>query len=36
MTEEKQTLTISAKRKSAIAKATIKSGKGDIWINKIP
>jgi len=34
--EEKQTLTISAKRKRAIAKATIKSGKGNIWINKIP
>jgi len=34
--EEKQNLTISAKRKSAIAKATIKAGKGNIWINKIP
>jgi len=36
MAEEKQNLTISAKRKRAIAKATIKSGKGNIWINKIP
>lgn len=36
MTEEKQNLTISAKRKRAIAKATIRSGKGKIWINKIP
>jgi small subunit ribosomal protein S9 len=34
--EEKQSLTISAKRKRAIAKATIKPGKGKIWINKIP
>jgi small subunit ribosomal protein S9 len=36
MAEEKQTLTVSAKRKRAIAKATIKPGKGNIWINKIP
>lgn len=36
MAEEKQTLTISAKRKRAIAKATIKAGKEGIWINKIP
>ena len=31
-----KTLTISGKRKTAIAKATIKSGEGKIWINKIP
>jgi len=36
MAEEKQNLTISAKRKRAIAKASIKSGKGNIWINNIP
>ena len=37
MTEEKpKTLTISGKRKTAIAKATIKNGEGRIWINKIP
>jgi len=36
MAEEKQTLTVSGKRKTAIAKATIKPGKGNIWINKIP
>lgn len=29
-------LTISGKRKTAIAKATIKKGCGKIWINKIP
>lgn len=36
MPEEKQNLTVSAKRKQAIAKASIKPGKGRIWINKIP
>lgn len=36
MAEEEKPLTISAKRKRAIAKATIKLGSGKIWINKIP
>lgn len=35
MSEEKK-LTISGKRKTAIAKATIKEGNGKILINKIP
>jgi len=35
MAKEKQ-LTVSGKRKTAIAKATIKSGAGKIWINKVP
>lgn len=34
--EKKQILTLSGKRKTAIAKATIKKGSGKIWINKIP
>jgi len=29
-------ITVSGKRKTAIAKATIKKGDGKIWINKIP
>ena len=29
-------LVVSGKRKTAIAKATIKSGEGKVWINKIP
>lgn len=29
-------LVVSGKRKTAIAKATIKSGQGRVWINKIP
>lgn len=29
-------ITIGGKRKTAIAKATIKPGKGNVWINKIP
>ena len=33
---EKKKLTISGKRKTAIAKATIQSGRGKILINKIP
>ena len=32
---DKKNLTISGKRKTAIAKATIKSGNGKITINKI-
>ena len=31
-----RTLIISGKRKRAIAKATIKEGKGNIWINRKP
>lgn len=34
--EKKQILTLSGKRKTAIAKATIKKGSGKIWINRIP
>jgi len=33
---ETKTMTVSGKRKTAIAKATIKSGEGRVWINKIP
>ena len=38
MAEEKDTgrITVSGKRKTAVAKATIKPGKGKILINKIP
>ena len=38
MAEEKNTrrITVSGKRKTAVAKATIKPGKGKILINKIP
>jgi len=36
MAEQKQSLTVNGKRKTAIAKATIKSGNGIILINKIP
>jgi small subunit ribosomal protein S9 len=39
MAEEKQntkSLTVSGKRKTAIAKATIKQGDGNVLINKIP
>jgi small subunit ribosomal protein S9 len=33
---DKNKLTVSGKRKTAIAKATIEEGKGQIFINKIP
>jgi len=36
MAEQKQSLTVSGKRKTAIAKATIKQGEGIVLINKIP
>ena len=36
MTEEDKKITTSGKRKTAIAKATIKKGSGKITINKIP
>lgn len=29
-------LVVSGKRKTAVAKATIKTGEGKVWINKIP
>ena len=29
-------ITVSGKRKTSIAKATVKPGKGDVFINKIP
>ncbi len=32
----KKNLVVSGKRKTSIAKATIKEGKGNIWVNKIP
>ena len=32
----KKTINTSGKRKTAIAKATIKKGSGKIWVNKIP
>jgi len=34
--KEQKSLTISGKRKTAIAKATIKKGTGKVWINKVP
>ncbi|MFA5764361.1 MAG: 30S ribosomal protein S9 [archaeon] len=34
--EVKQNITVSGKRKRAIAKATIQSGNGNVWVNKIP
>ena len=34
--ENKETITVSGKRKTSIAKATIKKGKGSILINKVP
>lgn len=33
---KKRVLLISGKRKTAIARATVKSGKGRVWINRIP
>ena len=36
MPKIEKNLTISGKRKTAIAKATIKKGEGDVLINKIP
>ena len=36
MVKQEQTLTVSGKRKTAIAKATIKPGNGIVLINKIP
>ena len=33
---EQKNITVSGKRKTAIAKATIKPGDGKVWINKIP
>ena len=35
-TSKKKVLLISGKRKTAIARATAKPGKGRVWINKIP
>lgn len=34
--KDKNALTISGKRKTAIAKATIRNGSGNVFINKIP
>ena len=36
MSKIEKNLTISGKRKTAIAKATIKKGEGKVWINKKP